>query len=308
MLKKILNPMNRTSQRVFSRPFLPSYHQNAVVHLILATGVCFIAFFFTAVCFQAFGRYQYPAAVGEILNYLALPPLGAYPAKAWTLLTYGLFHTGFMNWLGSAIWIYVWGSVLQMLTGYRQVIPTFIAGTILGGVVALLLQFIPGVAAPAYLVGAGAGVMALAAATFMFAPNYRFWITPTFSLSIKLVLVIFILLNFMGAVPGVAGIGWLAGGALAGVLSVVLLRKGYRIGDRMYSIFESAGGRETAAGMSHPAGRRESVLHRNDKNKGTRVLRPQERVDALLEKIHAKGYASLSQEERDFLKNAGGNI
>lgn len=277
------------------------------MHLILATGVCFVAFFFTAVCFQAFGRYQYPVAVAEILNYLALPPLGGYPAKAWTLLTYGLFHTGFMNWLGSAIWIYVWGSVLQMLTGYRQVIPVFMAGNIVGGVVALLLQFIPGVAAPVYLVGAGAGVMALAAATFMFAPNYRFWITPTFSLSIKVVLVIFILLNFMGAVPGIGGIGWLTGGALAGVLSVVLLRKGYRIGDRIYGAFEGLEARRmTVGGIQN--NRRERVLHRNDRPKGTRVLRPQERVDALLEKIHAKGYASLSQEEKDFLKNAGGNI
>ena len=278
------------------------------MHLILATGVCFVAFFFTAVCFQAFGRYQYPVAVAEILGYLALPPLGGFLSKAWTLLTYGLFHTGFMNWLGSAIWIYVWGSVLQMLTGYRQVIPVFMAGNIGGGIVALLLQFIPGVGAPSFLVGAGAGIMALAAATFMFAPNYRFWITPTFSLSIKVVLAVFILLNFIGSAPGIVGVGWLAGGALAGVLSVVLLRKGYRIGDRIYGVFEGLEARRMNVGTSGQAGRRESVLHRNDKQKGTRMLRPQERLDALLEKIHAKGYNSLSQEEKDFLKNAGENI
>ncbi len=300
--------MNRTTPRTFSRPFLPSYQQNAVVHLILATGVCFVAFFFTAVCFQAFGRYQYPVAVSEILNYLALPPLGAFPAKAWTLLTYGLFHTGFMNWLGTAIWIYVWGSVLQMLTGYRQVIPVFIAGNLLGGLIALLVQFIPGVAAPVYLIGSGAGVMALAAAAFMFAPAYRFWVTPTFSLSIKVVLTIFVLLNFVGAVPGAAGIGWLAGGALAGVLSVVLLRRGFSLGDRVYNLFSGIGEHRMRAANHMPSPGRNSGVYRTTQQKGTRVLRPQERVDALLEKIHDKGYGSLSQEEKDFLKNAGENI
>lgn len=300
--------MNRTSQRTFSRPFLPSYQQNAVVHLILATGVCFVAFFFTAVCFQAFGHYQYTMAVSEILGYLALPPLGAFLSKAWTLLTYGLFHNGFMSWVGSAIWIYVWGSVLQMLTGYRQVIPVFMMGNIMGGLVALLLQTIPGVSAPVHLVGAGAGIMALAAATFRFAPNYRFWITPTFSLSIKIVLAIFIVLHFIGAVPGIVGIGWLAGGAFAGFLSVMLLQKGYRLGDRIYNFFEGLGTSRVPASAGSGVRRRDQILHRSEVQKATRVLRPQERVDALLEKIHAKGYNALSQEEKDFLKNAGENI
>lgn len=300
--------MNRTSQRLFSRPFLPSYHQNAVMHLILATGVCFVAFFFTAVCFQAFAHYQYPVAVAQILAYVGLPGLSAFPQKAWTLLTYGLFHTGFMNWVGNAIWIYVWGSVLQMMAGYRQVIPVFMAGNIGGGILALAVQAFPGVAAPAYLSGAGGGVIALAAATFMLVPTYRFWFTPTFSLSIKVVLAIFILLNFLGSVPGVAGLCWLAGGALGGVLMVISLRKGYRIGDRIYGLFESAQGSGKPAVSGKNPGRREQILQRPGSSKVTRVLRPQERVDALLEKIHAKGYQALSQEEKDFLKNAGENI
>lgn len=293
---------------MFSRPFLPDYQQNAVVHLILATGVCFVAFFFTAVCFQAFAHYQYPVAVAQILAYVGLPDLRAFPAKAWTLLTYGLFHTGFMSWVGNAIWIYVWGSVLQMLAGYRQVIPVFMAGNILGGLLALAVQAIPGVAAPAFLFGAGGGVMALAAATFMFAPNYRFWLTPTFSLSIKVVLAIFILLNFLGVVPGIVGLCWLAGGALGGVLMVVSLRRGYRIGDRIYGVFESMQRSGKAAHSGKTVGRRDQILRRPDGGKATRVLRPQERVDVLLEKIHAKGYNALSQEEKDFLKNAGENI
>ncbi len=300
--------MNKTSQRIFSRPFLPSYHQNAVVHLILATGVCFVAFFFTAVCFQAFARYQYPVAVAQILSYIALPGLKAFPQKVWTLFTYGLFHTGFMHWVGNAIWIYVWGSVLQMMTGYRQVIPVFMAGNIMGGILALAVQTLPGVSAPAHLIGAGGGVMALAAAAFMFVPNYRFWLTPTFSLSIKVVLAIFILLNFFGSVPGIVGLCWLAGGALGGVLMVLSLRKGYRIGDRIYGFLEGATNSGKASVSGKKPGRREQILHRPGSDKVTRVLRPQERVDALLEKIHAKGYNALSQEEKDFLKNAGENI
>ncbi len=299
--------MNRYSTRPSIRPFLPSYNQNAVIHLIIATGVCFVSFFFVAVCFQAFSHWQYEVAKGEMLQYIALGPVRSYPQKFWTLLTYGFFHRDFMGWVGNAIWIFTWGGVLQMLVGYRQVIPVFILGNVLGGALVLLSQLIPGAGAGGYLVGSHAGVMALAAAALMFAPSYRFWLTPTFSISIKIVFVIFVLLHFGGVLQGMAGVGWMVGGALGGVLSVVLLRKGYRIADRIYDGMGAISEKLTPAPPKVTAGRRGQTGF-GGKNTVTRVQPPQARVDTLLEKIHAKGYNALSQEEKDFLKNAGGNI
>lgn len=296
--------MSASFRRSSFRTFLPDSNQNAVLHLILATGVCFVALFFTAVCFQAFGRYQYPVAEAEILSYIGLAPAGAFPGKFWTLLTYGLFHNSFWGWVGNAIWIFTWGRVVQMLVGYRQVIPIFAGGALLGGIGVLLTGLIPGVGSTIpYLVGAQAGVMALAFAALTLAPNFRFWITPTFSLSIKVVMVIFIILNGLGILSALPMLAWLAGGALAGFLYVVALRSGFRIGDRIYSLFDAASRMVTPA--TPPPRRRTTAMPPRVKGTVIRVQDRQARVDTLLEKILAKGYDALTTEEKEFLKSAG---
>jgi membrane associated rhomboid family serine protease len=296
--------MSSPFRRSSFRTFLPDSNQNAVLHLILATGVCFVALFFTAVCFQAFGRYQYHVAEAQILSYIGLAPVEAFPGKFWTLLTYGLFHTSFLGWVGNAIWIYTWGSVVQMLVGYRQVIPIFAAGALLGGIAVVLVGLMPGVGSSIpYLVGAKAGVMALAFAALTLAPNYRFWITPTFSLSIKVVLVIFIILNGLGLLSALPLLAWLAGGALAGFLYVIALRKGFRIGDRIYGVFDAASRMVTPS--APPARRRTTAMPPRVKGTVIRVQDRQARVDSLLEKILANGYDALTTEEKEFLKSAG---
>ncbi|RYD52226.1 MAG: rhomboid family intramembrane serine protease [Sphingobacteriales bacterium] len=295
--------MSSPFRRSSFRTFLPDSNQNAVLHLILATGVCFVALYFTTVCFQAFGRYQYHVAQAELLSYIGLAPVGAFPGKVWTLLTYGLFHTSFLGWVGNAIWIYTWGSVVQMLVGHRQVIPIFAGGALLGGIGVLLTGLIPGIGSSPYLVGSQAGVMALAFAAFTLAPNYRFWLTPTFSLSIKVVLAIFIILNGLGMLNAVPMLAWLAGGALAGFLYVIALRKGARIGERIYGVFDAAS--QLVTPKAPPVRRRTSAMPPRVKGTVIRIQDRQARVDTLLEKILANGYDALTAEEKEFLKSSG---
>src|SRR4051812_13835933 len=122
---------------------IPGYSHNAVLQLIVATGVGFVLYHAARVSLIVFG-VPGPTAQGRVMQFLAMPPLAEFPRHAWTILTYGWVHDGFMEWLSNMIWLFTFGNVVQNLVGYRQVIPTFIYGTIAGGLFCLGAQFIPG--------------------------------------------------------------------------------------------------------------------------------------------------------------------
>mgnify|MGYP001807182087 CR=1 FL=1 len=51
---------------------------------------------------------------------IALPRLADFSAHWWTLFIYGIFHfpNSFMEMLSNMLWLYCFGSVLQMLVGF----------------------------------------------------------------------------------------------------------------------------------------------------------------------------------------------
>jgi membrane associated rhomboid family serine protease len=276
------------------------------VQLIIATGVCFVAYFFTAVCLQAFAHYRYDAAVASILPYVGMPPAQSFLSKAWTLLTYGFFHFQFFGWVSNAIWLYCWGGVVQMLTGHKQVIPLFVYGSLVGGIFWLLCQLIPGLSGAGLLIGSQAGIMALAAAAFTISPDFRFWFGSSFSLSIKVVGGIFVVLSLLGVAFHPASILWLGGAALAGYVYIKALRAGYRPGEWAYDLIEGATESMTPKERKPAAAKRGPVLQRREAARPGAVS-VQSRLDELLDKIHRQGYDALTKEEKEFLLKASQN-
>jgi membrane associated rhomboid family serine protease len=289
----------------FRRPFssaIPGYSRNAMLQLIIATGVCFVAYFFTAVCFQAFAHKRYEEALAIITPYIALPSPGGFLPKFWTILTYGWVQPGFFAWLSTAVWIYCWASVVQGLVGHRQIIPLFVYGLVGGGLMYLGGQLIPGVGPVSYLMGASPGLMALAAAAFTLTPNFRFYLGPTFSIPIVVVAVIFVFLMVMNVGTHPAMILSLVGGAATGYFYVRALQRGNKPGEWVYEI----GGRVENS-MTPRADRfrtkADGPMRRVYPAPQRRSL-SQRRVDELLEKIHQKGYNALTEEEKQILVQA----
>ena len=93
---------------------------------------------------------------------LALPSsLTAFKSHWWTLFTYGIFQfqNTFFELLSNMLWLYCFGSVVQMLVGHRQVIPLYLYCLLTGGVFYVLAQLLPGELGkcPAYILGPRAG-------------------------------------------------------------------------------------------------------------------------------------------------------
>lgn len=292
--------MNRRSS--FS---IPGYSQNAVLQLIVACGVGFIAYHLARVTLIVFG-VPGAAAAANVDAYTALAPLQQFKEHPWTLLTYGWMHRGFMEWLSNMVWMYCFGNVVQNLVGHKQVIPTFIYGQLLGGLLFLATWLIPGLSSPQVsIMTANAGVMALAAATVTIAPKYRFYLGESFSIPLLVVVGIYLALNLMVYSAHLPLLMMSLGGLLAGYLTMTFLKRGFRPGAWMYGITSGVSGAFTPdeyKNARHRNKRRQQVIQLTRKQIDKEVT--QRRVDEILEKIHQRGYASLTPEERDMLMQA----
>lgn len=297
--------MNTSYRRSSSLFRIPGYSQNAVLQLIVATGVGFILYQAARVTLIVFGVPE-GEAQGKVLPLVAMSPVKEILRHPWTILTYGWSHNGFWEWLSNMVWLYTFGNVVQNLVGHRQVIPTFIYGLTLGGLFCLAAQLIPGlqVASP-FVMTSSAGVMALAASTVTLAPKYRFYLGENFSIPLLVVVGIYLALNLLVRTSHLPMLALSLGGLLAGYLTMKLLRRGYQPGEWMYNI---------TSGISRSMTPDEAKLRKMRQSRRQQAVkmarRPadqkitQHRVDEILEKIHQRGYDSLTSEERDMLMKA----
>jgi len=237
---------------------------------------------------------------------LALPSLQVFKTHWWTLLTYGWFHfNGFWELLSNMLWLYCFGSVVQMLVGHRQIIPLYVYSLLTGGAFYLLTQLLP-VSMPATIgiLGSRAGLMGMAAAAVSLTPQYRFYLTETFSVPILVVAGVFAALMIIGSGFFLPVILMLAGGALMGFWYIKLLKAGYRPGEWMYSFSEKVESlvtpNENALWLKQSKKRNEGAGAMYEPKNGI----SQKRIDDILDKINQKGYNSLSKEEKDILLRA----
>jgi membrane associated rhomboid family serine protease len=280
----------------------PGYSENAVLQLIVAAGTGFVAYHMSRVTLLV--AEAKPDTFPTIFTYnLGLASLDFFKTKVWTVLTYGWVHNGFWELFSNMIWLYCFGGVLQMLTGYKQVIPVFVYSLVIGGVFYELAQLIPGISVGGYMFGAQAGVMGLAAAALTFAPSYRFYFGEHFSVPIAVISVIFLALMVMNANLEGAKLLLLAGGALTGFGYVKLLQNGYKPGAWPYNLISRLDNSFTP---------NEQVIRaKNSKKRNEVINRIQghnasaKRVDDILDKINTQGYNSLTKEEREILMSAG---
>ncbi len=293
--------MNKGKRRSIL-PYIPGYDNNAVLKLIffisgayMLLAITWAIMMMVNINADAFNTYVQPN--------VALPHLAAFRERWWTLLTYGFFHfpNSFMELLSNMLWLYCFGSVMQMLVGKKEIAPLFVYSVLVGGASYLLVQLLPGEFrnTPALIMGPRAGMAALCVAAVTLSPGYRFYLSETFSIPIAVVAGIFGVLAIIGSGYYLPVIAMLLGGGLTGFAYVKLLKAGYRPGQWIYSL----GG--TFERMVTPneaeIARRKSERYRAQQE----AQNPQKRIDDLLDKINQKGYNSLTAEEKEFLKKVG---
>jgi membrane associated rhomboid family serine protease len=290
-----------TGRKRSALSYIPGYRNNAVLQLIIFSGVAYVMFAVSwaivMIVYQNgenFTQYFIPN--------IALPVLSAFKHHWWTVFTYGWFHypQAFWELVSNMLWLYCFGSVVQMLVGHKQVIPLYAYSLLAGGVFYVIAQLLPGEwgKCPPYIMGPRAGLIGMAVAAITLAPHYRFYLTETFSIRLMVVAGIFAVLMILGSGFYLPVIFLLAGGGAAGLGYVKLLRAGYRPGEWIYNL---SGRLENMVTPNEDSIRnKKNVPNKRDPRSGI----SQKRVDEILDKINQKGYNSLSAEEKEILVEA----
>jgi len=296
-------------------------YNNAHVQLIIINVVIFLAL---GVLFVVATVSQTPAIFNTVYDQITLPSqLNELMYKPWTLLTYGFahhFHLAnpalgipaqvgighiFFNMLG----FYWFGRVFVEFLGSDKLIAVYVLGALSGGLLYLLMyNTIPFfMSQPATLVGASAAVFAVMTAVATLLPDYTFYLLLIGPVKAKYIALFYIAISFLFSAGSNAG-GELShlGGALIGFLYVRRLQAGYNLGkwitvtlDWIKGLFSRRSRiKVTYRNQEYAGGYKRSAKTKDATNVS------QDEIDAILDKISAGGYQSLTKDEKDKLFNA----
>lgn len=233
------------------------------------------------------------ASPGWGIAYLGMPVGAGVISRPWTIVTNIFAHYEFLHYLFNMLTLYWFGRIFMQVYGSeRRALVAYVVGGLTGCAAsfAMLLLGMGG----AILLGASASIMSLMLAATTAEPERRLWVTFFGEVKLKYVALAYVLLSVIMLV-GFSNVGGnLAhlGGALAGWL---LTR--YWVGRReadtsVASLFRRKPKMRISRGTGNP-----------DWDYNKRKVDNQRELDRILEKINARGYNSLTEEEKLTLFN-----
>lgn len=293
---------------------------NALIAIISLNIVVFVLILISRV----FYLYTHQGEGSGALNYdaiewLALPGnLTRLSERPWTLITFMFSHGGLpgfsllLNMLSSMLWLYAFGFILQDLSGNKLIFPVYIYGSLAGALFFITacyaLPALPSNQQPLYLFGSNTGNIALAIAVTTFSPGYRIFRHIGSGIPVWTLTVLFLVVNVLSALGnGNAASFAILGGALAGFLFVVLLRRGIDGSQWMNNTYHWFINLFNPDKRSESNRIKEKVFYqtggRTPYQKTANIT--QQRIDEILDKINQKGLHFLTEEEKNILKRAG---
>jgi membrane associated rhomboid family serine protease len=285
-------------------------YNNAHVQLIIINVMVFLLM---GVLFVIAKLSQSPLLFEVVYDQFTLPSwLGGFIREPWTLFTYSFAHhfdfdrgnVGIFHILMNMLVFYWFGRLFVEYLGSDKLIALYILGGLAGGLLYMLMyNTIPYFAnSLGTLVGASAAVYAVVVAVATLLPNYTFFLLFLGPVRIKYIAGFYIVISFLGSVGENAG-GNIAhlGGALIGFVYMKQLQSGINWGNWITVTIQ------WFKDLFKPRSR-VKVSYRSDnpaaKKPGGKPSVSQDELDAILDKISADGYESLTKEEKEKLFNA----
>lgn len=291
--------------------------KNMVTQLLLLNITVYILLLFIRVIYLM-EDYGLAAFNRDIMANTMLPaaPMTLL-TKPWTIVTAMFAHLQFWDIFSNMVWLFCFGSILQNVSSqHRLVIPLYIFGSFCGMAfyvagMNLIPAFQPMVPTSS-LMGAGAGVMALAIGATVLTPTGRvFPLLMQGGVPVWLITLIFLGIHGTSIFAGGGSLTillFLLGGAFMGYMFMAQFKKGHNWGTWVNNLFFFTGH------LFHPkvkkdAARAEMTIPRSGFRAApvpfTRVGNvPEHKVNEILDKISAQGIETLTTEEKETLLRA----
>jgi membrane associated rhomboid family serine protease len=199
--------------------------KNMVTQLILVNLTVFILLFFTQVVYNIEGNSTIRFNL-DVMNNVILPASFSRLARLpWTFITSLFVHESVWMVFGNMIWLWAFGSLLQRKAGPGVILPLYLFGGLIGNLLYMLgMQLIPSFHLTQFFAtyyGSTAGVMSMAVATLLIAPNVRIFQQLSGGIPMWIVTILYIImavaahlfshhdLTYLPAVTGGAVFGFL---------------------------------------------------------------------------------------------------
>ena len=257
-----------------NKPFSPL--NSVVVNLIWANVIVF--FLFLILSIFPFGK--------SLFDFLSFDPNQPIYISFYSLVTNIFLHAGFMHLLGNMLWLYFVGTILEDLIGQKHIVRLFFFGGIFGSLLYFLFAQLFGLTG--LLVGASGGIAALLIATAIFTPNYRIFLLGIVEIELRWIVMIKVFFDVLQLLLAYNIGGNLAhiGGYLFGLAYITELKGMWNFPQLNKAKFNSKPKRTATVNIN------------NSKSPS------QDEIDAILDKISANGYDSLTSKEKEKLFSA----
>ena len=251
----------------------------------------------------------------QVLSWFVVPAdFGNLMSQPWSIFTHMFIHVGFWQVIANMLWLWCFGYIMQDLTGNGKIVPVFIYGALFGAAGFIIAyNLIPalrdGIATASYM-GASTGVMAIAVATTLIAPRYKLFPMINGGLPLWILTAIYFIIDFATIPRGDWGtmIAHFSG-ALAGVLFIFALRKGFDGSEWMNDFFDWISNLFNPDRNTRKKNIREELFYRSRTQPYKKTPNiTQQRIDEILDKISQKGYNHLTEEEKELLKRASQDL
>src|SRR5210317_78327 len=275
---------------------------NSAEKLILINVACFVLPLFLKTIF-----YLFNIPFGVFISWFELSSdWSEFFFKPWSLVTYSFLHSGFFHLFWNMYLLYFASRLFLNLFSPKTFFNVYFLGVLVGGFtfMSIFLLFPAFQNSSPVMIGASAGVMAVLIFMSTYSPDFEVRLI-LFNVKLRYIGLAFVLLDVIQIPYGNAG-GHLAhlGGAALGFFYVQRLNQGTDIGvpfERFMVSLSNLFQRKSTLKTVHRSTSKSTSSDRSLKKDADL----QKRIDAILDKISASGYESLTKEEKEFLFRAG---
>jgi membrane associated rhomboid family serine protease len=279
---------------------------NALTWLIILNALFFASILFIKVIYDLTAGHSQSTEF-NIDSWVAMPAGGyGFLTRPWTILTYMFAHNSIWYLISTILWLWCFGYILQDLAGNNKLFPVYLYGGFAGGlfflVTASLVPYIHSNPEAYSLMGAATSVMAVAIAVTTLTPTFRIMPMLNGGIPLWVITLIFVAIDF-GTIgltnPAVAAAHVVSG--LTGFFYVYQLKRGNDIGAWMINFANWINN------LFNPEKKYEEQKFFYNSSRNPFEKKPhfsQQKLDEILDKINEKGYNHLTEEEKEFLKQA----